>query len=220
MDISFRAEEVTPKFLLRDRNGYALAKAIERAFQAAAEAAQDGLDIISDPAKMPEWRLDEMARELNCLYDFDAGVEQKRYWIANATKLYAISGTKSAIERFLGAYFSAVQVREAWEYEGTAHHFRVTVTDSVYSQEKMAWARKAAEELKNVRSVLDTVEISVGAGGFVLGASTEAWKLDLLYAGDEQWCNANDIDDWDEITHEIQDAQTDVTLIGASVLSE
>ena len=93
MNITFNIERLVPRFLLYDKNGHALAKAIEKCFQLASEAAQRGLDILKDPYKMPEWRLDEMALELNCLYDFNADVEQKRYWITNATKLYQVYGT-------------------------------------------------------------------------------------------------------------------------------
>ena len=85
--MSFNVERLIPRAMLRDKDGYALAKAIERAFEIVDEAVQTGIDIIQDPEKMPEWRLDELAQELGCLYDYSAPVEKKRYWVRNATEL-------------------------------------------------------------------------------------------------------------------------------------
>jgi hypothetical protein len=108
--MSIQFERLLPRFILNDKNGYALAKAIERAFELVAQAVNDGIDIIQNPERMPEWRLDEAAREYGILYDYHATIEQKRYWIANAIDLYKIYGTPQAIITFLEGMFSAVEV--------------------------------------------------------------------------------------------------------------
>ena len=60
----FRIEDLLPAFLLADRNGYAMAKAVEAALKIMCSTVQTGLDIVKDVEQMPEWRLDEMAWEM------------------------------------------------------------------------------------------------------------------------------------------------------------
>ena len=199
MNISFNIERLVPKYLLRDKNGYALAKAIERAFQIAAEAAQRGIDIIQDPQKMPEWRLDELAGELGCLYDYNGTLEQKRYWVTNATYLYTVYGTPKAIYNFLEGYFQTVQVEEAWEYSGSPFHFRVTVSGGSYDADKIAWAQKAIANVKNVRSILDTVTID-SSSEIIVTADTDYFYVNYPYAAEDDQTAANDLTEngWEE----------------------
>lgn len=197
MNITFNIERLVPRFLLADKNGYALAKAIERAFQLVAEGAQRGLDIIQDPLKMPEWRLDELAGELGCLYDYNGTVEQKRYWVMNATYLYTVYGTPQAIYNFLEGYFQTVQVEENWEYGGDPFHFRVTVSGGSYDSDKIAWAQKAIMAVKNVRSVLDTVLID-NSSEILVSADTDHFEVAYPYAAVDDQVAANDLAEWEE----------------------
>lgn len=197
--IVFDIRRLVPKYLLGDRNGYALARAIERAFQLAAEGAQYGIDIIQDPYKMPEWRLDERAGELGCLYDYNGTIEQKRYWILNATYLYKVYGTPQAIYNFLEGYFQTVLVEENWEYGGEPYHFRVTVSGSDYDAGKIAWAQKAIQNVKNVRSILDAVTID-SSSEIVVSADTEYFYVQYPYAAEEDQTAAGDLTEygWEE----------------------
>lgn len=212
MDIRFNIERLVPKHILRDKNGWALAKAIERAFQIVAEHAQYGLDIIQDPHKMPEWRLDQLAGEMGCLYDYNGTIEQKRYWIINAIYLYTVYGTPQAIYNFLEGYFQTVQVEEAWEYGGAPFHFRVTVSGNSYDADKITWAQKAIAGVKNVRSILDDVTIDSSAE-IVVSADTDYFYVPYLFAADDELTNANDIDDWEEI-------ETDVALVDVALTDQ
>lgn len=155
---SIDVADLFPRFLLNDKNGYAMAKAIEAGLKYFLEKCQDGLDCVLDVEKMPEWRLDEMAWELNCLYDYAADVEAKRAWIRDATPLFASYGTPSAIYNYLAGYFDGIEVEEFWQYDGDPFHFRVTV-DGEWTPENEAWARKAIAAAKNVRSVLDDMRL-------------------------------------------------------------
>lgn len=74
-------ERLFPKYLLNDKNGYALAKAIIKGMEIFIQTVQSGIDTVLDVDKMPEWRLDELAREYNCLYDYNEDIETKRRWI-------------------------------------------------------------------------------------------------------------------------------------------
>lgn len=196
VNIAFSIKRLVPRFLYNDKTGHALCKAIERAFQMVAEGAQYGLDIIQDPEKMPEWRLDELANELNCVYDYKADVESKRYWIANAIQLYREYGTPQAIISFLEGAFQTVEVEEAWQYGGDPFHFRVTVSGPSYDAEKIAWAQKAISGVKNVRSILDTVLLDSSAE-ILVSADTDYFYVPYIYASDDEYTGANDIEDWD-----------------------
>lgn len=196
MDMRFDIGRMLPRFIMNDRNGRALAKAIEHIFQAVADAAERGIEILQDVQKMPEWRLDERANELACLYDFDASIEKKRYWIENATYLYTVYGTPQAIYNFLEGYFQNIQVEEFWEYGGDPFHFRVTVSGGDYGAASIAWAQKAILNVKNVRSILDDVTIDSSSEILVSG-ETDYFQVPYIYASDDELTNANDICDWD-----------------------
>lgn len=169
----FNVERFVPKFILADKNGYAIAKAIEAAMQIMNNTINDGLKCVYDFDSMPEWRLDELAWETNCLYDYHADVEVKREWIRNAVPLYRLFGTPEAIYKYVGSYFNEIEVEENWQYNGSPFHFRVTV-DGEWTPDNEAWARKAIGDAKNVRSVLDAIQIG---SKILLGISTESEVL-------------------------------------------
>jgi P2-related tail formation protein len=176
--IEFEIHDLFPDFLLADRNGYAMAKAIMRGLEMMCETVQNGLDIVLDVDKMPEWRLDEMAWELGCLFDYNADIETKRRWIRDAMPMYSALGTPRAIYNYLEGYFDHVELEENWEYGGEPYHFRVNVTGE-WSQELDDWVKKAIATVKNVRSVLDTVTFNAGASTaqLSLGAATAGWEI-------------------------------------------
>ena len=159
--IDFTIHQLFPDFILADKNGYAMARAIERALQIMCSTIQTGVDNLQDIDKMPEWRLDEMAWELGCLYDHNANIETKRRWIKDATPLYSTLGTPQAIYNFLEGFFDQVELEEHWQYTGEPFHFRVTVSGE-WNDANEAWLRRAIEASKNVRSVLD--DIAIGSG--------------------------------------------------------
>lgn len=186
--IDFRIERLVPLFLFNDKNGYAVAKAIEAALNAMNAVVQQGVDCVMDYDTMPEWRLDELAWESNCLYDYSAPVETKREWIKNAIPLYQIYGTLESIRHFLSGYFDGVDVEEAPIYNGEPYHFRVTV-DGEWTDAKEAWARRAIAQAKNVRSVLDELRlgtrcnVAIMAEGAVLARFPYPFTSTGLYTG-------------------------------------
>jgi P2-related tail formation protein len=154
----FDVTKWVPKFILRDKNGYALAKAIEAGMQMMNNIIEEGVNCIADYDTMPEWRLDELAWETNCLYDYNADISVKREWIRNAIPLYRLYGTPEAIYQYIGNYFDDIDLEEKWIYDGEPYHFRLTV-EGDWTPEKEAWAKKAIGTAKNVRSVLDVIRI-------------------------------------------------------------
>jgi len=196
MRITFNIERLVPRYILDDDNGHALAKAIEKAWRYCAEKVEEGIGIVLDPMKMPEWRLDEYAGELGCVYDYNGTIDQKRYWVINAQYLQSVFGTKQAIYNFLEGFFQEVRVEEWFEYNGQPYHFRVTVSDPNYTNEKNAWAVKAIEAVKNVRSKLDDITLNNEAQ-IVVSGETERWDVIVPYASTDDQTAANDLTDWE-----------------------
>ena len=161
MSVEFDISRLVPKFIYKDKNGYALCRAIQAGFEYLAEKAEEGIAIIQDVDQMPEWRLDELAEEYNILYDYSADVEVKREWIKNAPRFSALRGTAAGIVQYLKAKFGNATVEEAWQYGGDPYHFQVTVTGE-YNEENDDWAYQAIEAAKNVRSVLDDIVFNSG----------------------------------------------------------
>ena len=184
----FDAQKWIPQFILEDKNGYALAKAIEAGVQKMNDIIADGVAIIADFDSMPEWRLDELAWETNCLYDYNASIETKRQWIRNAIPLYRLYGTPQAVYQYIGGYFGGTDLEECWQYGGSPFHFRVTV-EGEWTPENEAWARKAISTAQNVRSVLDGLRIgcssylALAGEGAVLGRFPYPMTGPELYAG-------------------------------------
>ncbi|MCE5343400.1 MAG: phage tail protein [Eubacteriales bacterium] len=178
-------EQLLPRFLLNDKNGYAMARAIEAALLAMDATVETGLNCVSDVDTMPEWRLDEMAREYHCLYDFRADVEAKRRWIRLALPLYRLYGTPRAIYQYLQGFFESVEVEEGAAYEADAFHFRVTASGEAWTDATEAWARKAIETAKNVRSIFDNLAVGCAASIGVHGEGAEAGKIAYPVTGAE-----------------------------------
>lgn len=166
--MDFSIHHLFPRFLLTDKNGYAMAKAIEKAMTIFCQTVQSGVDIVQNVEKMPEWRLDEMAWELGCLYDYNAKTETKRHWIKDATQLYAAIGTPKAIYDFLDGFFDQVELEENWQYGGQPFHFRVSVSGE-WNEINEAWLKRAVAASKNVRSVLDDIALGSAAAILVRG---------------------------------------------------
>jgi P2-related tail formation protein len=175
--IAFSIGQLFPRFLLNDKTGYAMAKAIETALLALDAVVETGINAVDDVDAMPEWRLDEMAREYHCLYDYRADVAAKREWIRMATPHYRVYGTPRAIYQYLEGYFESVEIEEGAAYGAEAFHFRVTASGEAWTDAKEAWARKAIETAKNVRSVFDNLAVGCAAGICVSGEGAEAGKI-------------------------------------------
>lgn len=148
--------QIFPDFLLKDRNGYAMARAIKAGLEYFLTRCAAGVEIIGNPDRMPEWRLDEMAWETNCLYDYAADVEVKREWVRNARQSAKLHGTAEGIRQYLEIYFGDSNISEFFEFSGEPGEFNVVVS-GLRTDENEAWIQKAVGKAKNVRSVLNDI---------------------------------------------------------------
>ena len=190
----FDVTKFLPRFLLEDRNGYAMAKAIEAGIRAFNEGLRRGVGCVTDPDAMPEWRLDEVAWEYDIPYDYTADPAVKRDWIRHAYEISRLYGTRQGIERMMEAFVGNAEVSEAYEYGGSAFHFRVSYTGS-WDQDRVKWANTALKAAKNVRSVLDShsfsreIDVPIFAGGALY--SYEIGNFDIPYSAEDYYADEN-----------------------------
>ena len=154
--IDFNVTQHVPKFILRDKNGYALAKAIEAGMRIMNDTAQDGLDCVTNIDTMPEWRLDELADEYGILYDSFQSVETKRRWVANALDSYKRYGTPAMLLEYIRAAFDNVRLEEWNSYDGYSYHYRLVI-DGEYDTAAAKLINKAIAVVGNVRSTCDGI---------------------------------------------------------------
>lgn len=172
-----------PRFILNDKNGFALAKAIETALQMFNNKVHESVKLMYDVASMPEWRLDEIAWETQCFYDYNADIDLKRSWIKNAVRLYSHHGTKKALKEYISAYFDDVEILEAWEYDSDPYHFLVNVQGE-WTKESKAWLDNAIEQYKNARSVSDYAVPGIRSYlGFT--TSSSIFEMPVQYVSDD-----------------------------------
>lgn len=157
--IDFEIKDIVPRFILNDKTGHALAVAIETALKIFLETAKGALEVWNDPEKMPEWRLDELAWEYGIVYDYDAEIAEKRIWIEEAVNFYRSMGTPAGVVKFLKAKLDTVKLEEWWEYGGDPYHFRIEAAGE-WDQEIAAWTTATVNRVKNLRSVLDSLNVN------------------------------------------------------------
>lgn len=179
--IIFDMAKLVPKFLLADRDGAALAAAIGAGLKAMDSAVENGLKTLQSVVDMPEWRLDEYAEELGCLYDKQASADEKRAWIQEAYTIAARHGTQEAIVHYLSSMYDSIEVEEAPKYNGQPYHFRLTAYGGT-NEVKTARTFAAIGKAKNTRSVLDGFAIGKQEN-VIVTVNTDHYMLRSMLAG-------------------------------------
>lgn len=157
--------KLVPKFILGDANGYAIAKAMEAGLNYMNEVIENSVSMAYDFDNVPEWRLDEIAREYDCPYIFSADIAKKRYWIKNALITSRRLGTPSAIKTSLAPYLGEVVVNEL-----PNHHFEVYGRD--YNSANESEIMELIGMTQNVRSTLDGMSNLYSTGNIILNAES------------------------------------------------
>ncbi len=161
-----------PLFLDKDKNGHALKAALEAGNKRFLADIEQAHKYLYDVDSMPEWRLDDMAWEWNMVwYDFSMPVEIKREMVRRAEAISQGIGTPGLLKYMLEAVFETVHILNGPDYGGEPYHFRVEVMGN-RAGEMEAWAQRAVEIFKPLRSVFD---------GFII-QTTEADKVQVSSA--------------------------------------
>jgi len=157
---TFKATQWVPRFILRDKNGYALAKAIEAAMQVMNDTVETGVRWVTDYDAMPEWRLDEVAWETGIFYDYSADTEAKRAAVKSGISIYRLLGTKAGVIQALSTIYESCDIEEWFEYDGSPFHFnlQIDITNDETSAVRQAKLLRYLEFCKPARSILDNVE--------------------------------------------------------------
>mgnify|MGYP000365305309 CR=1 FL=1 len=160
-------------YMKQDTTTKAMCAALTPEFQKLSEEVKTCL-IFSRINELDSEALDELAWQLHIdWYDANADIEVKRQIIKNALKVHRYRGTPYAVEQVVQDYFGDGHVEEWFEYGGDPYHFRVVTSNPSVTGEMAEQFVKAVEKVKNVRSHLEQVIISMSAEmqiylGFVL----------------------------------------------------
>lgn len=205
--LSFDIERLLPAFLIHDRNGYAMAKAIEAGLKYLCERTSYGTDIIGNIADMPEWRLDEYAWEMGAVwYDSTASVDEKREQAHMLDEVYRKIGTKKALLDAVSSLFGSGSIVDEWfDYGGEPYHYKIRVTNDEATTSRREECVRLINIVTGVRCVLDSLQYYGSSG------TTETIYTATRPFGAYTLVNAKNIYAYDENTS---------AEIGKSVLGE
>lgn len=89
--------------------------------------------------------------------------QEKRALIKNAIELHRYKGTKYSLRKVLEILNLNGKIREWFEYGGNPYHFTVSldIKNRGFEQTTEAQLLDLIEEMKNVRSVMETLEVNL-----------------------------------------------------------
>lgn len=148
-------------FMRQDPTTQALCAALEPQFRKLADEVKACL-IYAKVDELDNTALDELACEMHVdFYDANASLEQKRDLIKKSLIIHETKGTPYAVETLISALFGEGYVEEWFEYGGDPYTFRVLTNNAAVTNEKAQEFIKALNSVKNARSWLDSVIITL-----------------------------------------------------------
>lgn len=151
------------KFMQQDSTTQALCAALTPKIQEVAEDVKQCL-ILARVDELSEELLDELAWELHIeWYDANASIDVKRNLIKNSDKVHKFLGTPYAVEQVIQDYFGDGTVEEWFEYNGEPYMFNVVTTNPSVTAELANQFTMAVDSVKNMRSKLDQIIVSLSA---------------------------------------------------------
>lgn len=150
--------DILPENIKDDVQVQALSHAIGQANQKLMDYAK--LSIIDTAInELPDEVLDLLALELRSQYYTQSlDIKVKREIIKNTLVWYTKAGTASAVEEMVNTVFGYGKVTEWFDYNGEPFHFKI-LTDTVLTEDITDLFSSAINQVKNVRSVLDAIDI-------------------------------------------------------------
>lgn len=147
-----------PAFLREDATGAAMTAAIQAAIDMFIRDVEEADAILTEPDRMPEWRLDEVAWENDITwYDHRASEQVKRDLVKTSQIYFGMLGTKRAIVQAVADYFGDAIVQEWWEYGGEPYHFRVYTSNPDAVAESGDKLKRIVELVKRASAIMDGI---------------------------------------------------------------
>ncbi|MFX3635463.1 MAG: phage tail protein I [Candidatus Pristimantibacillus sp.] len=154
--------DLLPQSIKHDANIIACADALDQQLKAITSNIPK-LAILSNVKGLSSEWLDALAWQWSApFYDQSLLIEQKKELVTNALAWHKRRGTPSAVEELVATIFGSGEVIEWWEYGGQPGCFKVKTSDPSATTEKASQFLAAINSVKNVRSWLETVEITTG----------------------------------------------------------
>lgn len=159
------------KFMQQDATTKAMCAALNPEIQKLSEEVKECLllprvDMTPDELvnELSEELLDELAWELHIeWYDANASIEVKRALIKNSDKVHQYLGTPFAVEQVIQDYFGDGTVEEWFEYGGKPYMFNVRTSNPAVTAGLANQFTMALDSVKNMRSKLEQIIISLSA---------------------------------------------------------
>ena len=151
--------DILPESLKSDPDFYAMAVAISPEIREIS-AAIDEVLFYANLDNLPEPLVDLLAWQKRVdFYDASLPLEKKRQLVRLSDEFKRRKGTAWAVDQVVSAAFDDSEVSEWFEYGGQPYRFKVTTTDRVTDETRLASIIKAIHAVKNKRSRLESITI-------------------------------------------------------------
>lgn len=156
-----RLADILPPNIAKDPKVSAAAQALDSELQAVT-AAIDQCLLLARIDELPEPVIDQLAWQFHVdFYEPDLPLEQKRALVKGALDWHKRKGTPAAVEELITALFDEGKVVEWWEYDGEPYKFKIVTHNTAVTNEKALEFIRALASVKNARSWLEKVEITL-----------------------------------------------------------
>ena len=155
---NFTYHDIFPSSLLLTEEDQAMASGITAMLQHLCSF----VNLVDPRTEIPDSLLDVVAAEKHVdFYNSTLPADQKRQLIARSDFFHQRKGTPAAVEELITILFGEGKVMEWYEYGGEPYHFKVVTNNRSVTNEMAQQFIKAVDSVKNKRSVLEKVEISM-----------------------------------------------------------
>lgn len=169
--------DLLPPNLARDMEVQAIAAAIDKELKAVNESISECI-LLPRLDQLPEAVVDHLAWERHVdFYEPDLPIEQKREMVRQSKLWHRRKGTPSAVEELITAIFGDGVVQEWFEYGGAPFYFKVITYNLSVTQEQADRFVSALDTVKNKRSWLESVEVT-------LSENMDLYLAGVVYQGD------------------------------------
>lgn len=163
--------DLLPPNLQQDPDMIAASKAIDNDFLLVVNEVSDCI-LLPRLDKLGSDIIDLLAWQMHVdFYDNTLDLEVRRELLKNSLQWHKIKGTPAAVESLISTVFDNGEVLEWFEYNGSPYTFKVMTSNESVTMDRAAQFSKALNSVKNLRSKLDSIVISMSD------------EMDLFFSG-------------------------------------